>query len=83
MVTGRTVTITPRALQLFRDVLLAKNIDDRLRIETDLGLELRLETWEFFFGRNRWPVRYVNDAALRGQLEKIIDTVINRYPPQL
>lgn len=49
MVTGRTVTITPRALQLFRDVLLAKNIDDRLRIETDLGLELRLETWEFFF----------------------------------
>jgi hypothetical protein len=78
--------ISPRALQLFKQILFcntatASDADKRVRLSTELGLEVGLQTWEFFFGRERWPVKYIDDAALRGQLEKILDVVVHRYVP--
>jgi hypothetical protein len=84
----REMIISPRALQLFRQILHCNtssqsDTDKRLRLGTELGLELKLETWEFFYGRERWPVKYIDDSALRPQLQKILDVVVNRYPPNL
>jgi len=50
---SRTLTITPHALELFKEILFCNtwsesDTDKRLRIAVDLGVELKLETWEFF-----------------------------------
>jgi hypothetical protein len=71
-------TITPRALQIFKRVLLAKTIDDRIRIEHELHVELNLKVWIYFFGRKRWPVQYIDDASLCTQLEQVLEIILNR-----
>jgi hypothetical protein len=73
----RAITITPRSLQIFRRLLLAKT-DARIRIEHELHDELGLKVWLYFFGRQRWPVRYIDDASLCGQLEQVLEIILNR-----
>ena len=69
--------ITPRAIELFKQILLANTkatTDERMRLQ-DL---VKLETWQYFFGRDKWPCKYIDDSKLRGQLEEVLATVAAR-----
>ena len=78
---ARTVTITPRALEMFKRALQAKDKPARQDAEGELMAELKYETWEFIDVRYRHPkMRYVDDAALRGQLEQVIAKALFRPP---
>jgi hypothetical protein len=70
--------ITPHSLEIFRRVLREKNITDRIKIEHELHDELDLKVWLYFFGRKRWPVQYIDDASLCGQLEQVLEIILNR-----
>jgi len=73
--------ITPRAIELFKQILLANTkatTDERMRPQDLLSSEVKLETWQYFFGRDKWPCKYIDDSKLRGQLEEVLATVAAR-----
>ena len=74
----RTVTITRRALQ-FSSALLAKDKRSRVAAEGELMAALRLKSWEFINLPHQCPsMRYIDDVALRGQLERPLEQALYR-----